>query len=167
MGLCACQSNCVTPTWDCVVGTCVDPGTANGTYSSLAVCQSNCITPSWDCNGQGNCSDPGTGNGQYSSLISCETECSYVSVYEIGLTNFKIYPNPSRDVFNVEFTSETKQSIEVRVVTLVGQIIFTENLEDFEGEYTHSFNLSEYSKGIYLLELDFDNGVVNKKLMLQ
>ena len=64
-------------------------------------------------------------------------------------------------------TSETKQSIEVRIVNLVGQIIFTENLEDFEGEYTHSFNLSEYSKGIYLLELDFDDGVVNKKLMLQ
>ena len=35
------------------------------------------------------------------------------------------------------------------------------------GYYSHSFNLSEYSKGIYLLELDTDNGMVNKKLILQ
>ncbi len=84
-----------------------------------------------------------------------------------SINNLEIYPNPSRDVFNVEFTSETKQTIEVRLVNLVGEIIFTENLVDFEGEYTHSFNLSEYSKGIYLLELDTDNGIVNKKLILQ
>jgi len=50
---------------------------------------------------------------------------------------------------------------------IVGEIIFTENLVDFEGEYTHSFNLEQYSKGIYLLELDTDNGIVNKKLILQ
>ena len=83
------------------------------------------------------------------------------------ISSLDVYPNPSRDVFNVEFTSESKQSIEVRVVNLVGEIIFTENLKDFEGEYSHSFNLSEYSKGIYLLELDTDNGIVNKKLILQ
>ena len=42
-----------------------------------------------------------------------------------------------------------------------------ETLENFEGEYTKSFNLSEYSKGVYLLELDTDLGIVNKKLILQ
>jgi len=83
------------------------------------------------------------------------------------ITDLNIYPNPSRDVFNVSFISETKQSIDVRVVNLVGEIIFVENLIDFEGEYSHSFNLSEYSKGIYLLELDTDNGIINKKLILQ
>ena len=78
-----------------------------------------------------------------------------------------IYPNPSRDVFNVNFISNEQQTIKVRVLNLVGEIIFTEDLENFEGEYTHSFNLSEYSKGVYLLELDTDNGIVNKKLILQ
>ena len=67
----------------------------------------------------------------------------------------------------MSFTSQSKQSIEVRVVNLIGEVIFTENLENFEGEYSHSFNLSEYSKGVYLLELDTDNGIVNKKLILQ
>jgi len=86
---------------------------------------------------------------------------------ESTIQDLSIYPNPSRDVFNVEFVSENKQTIEVRIVNLVGEVIFTEHLIDFEGEYTHQFNLSEYSKGIYLLELDTDNGIVNKKLILQ
>ena len=83
------------------------------------------------------------------------------------INNLDIYPNPSRDVFNVSFTSDYKQSLEIRVVNLVGEIIFTENLDNFIGEYTYSFNLEEYSKGVYLLELDTDNGTVNKKLILQ
>ena len=75
-------------------------------------------------------------------------------------------------VFGLQFSPSlgkgfTRLSIDIRVVNLVGEIIFTENLENFEGEYSHSFNLSEYSKGIYLLELDTDNGIVNKKLILQ
>ena len=85
----------------------------------------------------------------------------------VSINNLEIYPNPSRDIFNLSFTSQSKQSIEVRVMNLIGEVIFTENLENFEGEYSHSFNLSEYSKGVYLLELDTDNGIVNKKLILQ
>ena len=154
--------------WDCDgQGNCSDPGTGNGQYNNLSQCQSSCIVPSWDCDAQGNCYDPGTGLGIYSSVSACETECVNVSVYEIGLTNFKIYPNPFKDLFNIEFTSKIKQNIEIKVVNLVGEIVFKENLENFDGEYTHSFNLSEYSKGIYLLELDTDNGMVNKKLILQ
>jgi len=96
------------------------------------------------------------------------TQPTSIRVDELSnINSLEVYPNPSRDVFNVEFFSETKQTIEVRVLNLVGEIIFTENLENFAGEYTHSFNLSEYSKGIYLLELDTDNGIVNKKLILQ
>ena len=83
------------------------------------------------------------------------------------ISSLDVYPNPSRDVFNLEFISESKQSIEVRLLNLVGEIIFTENLDEFQGKYTHSFYLENYSKGIYLLELDTDNGIVNKKLILQ
>ena len=32
---------------------------------------------------------------------------------------------------------------------------------------TKHINLIEYSKGIYILELDSDNGLVNKKIVLQ
>ena len=35
------QISTVIPSWDCVNGACIDPGTGNGQYSSLAACQAN------------------------------------------------------------------------------------------------------------------------------
>ena len=75
-----------------------------------------------------------------------------------AINNLDVYPNPSRDIFNVTFESEVKQNIELRVVNLLGEILFKENLEEFEGKYSTSFSLIEYSKGIYMLELDSKMG---------
>jgi hypothetical protein len=36
----------VAVTYDCVNGSCIDPGTGNGTYASLTACQSNCVSSS-------------------------------------------------------------------------------------------------------------------------
>ena len=83
------------------------------------------------------------------------------------IANLDVYPNPSRDVFNVTFTSEDVQDLEVRVVNIVGEIVYTENLQQFVGEYTKSIDLATYTKGVYFLEITTDNGVVNKKLILQ
>ena len=67
--------------------------------------------------------------------------------------NLDVYPNPSRDVFNVAFTSEDVQDLEVRVINVVGEVVYTEDLQQFVGEYTKSIDLANYTKGIYFLEI--------------
>jgi len=84
-----------------------------------------------------------------------------------AINNLDVYPNPSRDIFNVSFTSEDVQDLEVRVINIVGEVIYTENLQQFVGEYTKSIDLDTYTKGVYFLEITTNNGVVNKKLILQ
>ncbi|MDB4126938.1 T9SS type A sorting domain-containing protein, partial [Flavobacteriales bacterium] len=69
--------------------------------------------------------------------------------------------------FNVSFISEYVQNLEVRVLNIVGAVIYTENLEQFIGEYTKAIELATYTKGVYFLEITTNNGVVNKKLILQ
>ncbi len=34
----------VTPTWECIAGSCVDPGTGNGAYTLLSACTDECST---------------------------------------------------------------------------------------------------------------------------
>jgi len=97
---------------------------------------------------------------QPGTLIRIESENS-------AINNLEIYPNPSRDVFNVSFISEEIQSLEVRVVNLLGEVIFTESKQEFIGEYSKQFDLATFPKGIYMLEIETQNGVVNKKLILQ
>jgi hypothetical protein len=85
----------------------------------------------------------------------------------ISIANLDVYPNPSRDVFNVAFTSEDVQDLEVRVINVVGEVVYTESLQQFVGEYTKLIDLAENTKGVYFLEITTNTGVVNKKLMLQ
>ena len=82
------------------------------------------------------------------------------------INNLDVYPNPSRDVFNVNFTSEDVQDLEVRVINVVGEVVYTENLEQFVGQYTKAIDLATYTKGIYFLEITTNDGVVNKKLIV-
>ena len=84
-----------------------------------------------------------------------------------SIVNLAVYPNPSRDVFNVSFTSEEVQDLKVRVLNIVGEEIIEEELQQFVGEYTKQIDLDTYSKGIYFLEIETTTGIINKKLVLQ
>ena len=162
-----CQSSCVVPSWDCDgQGNCYDPGTGNGQYNNLAACQFNCIALSWDCE-DGTCYDPGNGQGFFNNLSDCQYNCTNVSIDEFDLIAFKIYPNPSRDVFYITFTSEVVKDLRVVVRNVIGKELIVEDLIQFVGEYTKQINLKDNVKGIYLLEIKTDEGVINKKLILQ
>ena len=71
------QQNCATcPTYNCVEGTCVDPGDGSGTYDTLVACEAACAPPvSYNCV-EGTCTDPGDGTGTYATLVACEAACS-------------------------------------------------------------------------------------------
>jgi len=84
-----------------------------------------------------------------------------------SITHLDVYPNPSRDVFNISFTSEKIQNLKVRILNVIGEELISDDLQQFVGEYVKSINLNKYTKGIYFLEIETDNGVINKKLILQ
>ena len=43
-----------------------------------------------------------------------------------------------------------KQDLDVRVINVVGEAVYTENLEEFIGEYTKQIDLANYTKGLLL-----------------
>tara|TARA_B110000238_G_C16141407_1_gene446478 strand:- start:7417 stop:7716 length:300 start_codon:yes stop_codon:yes gene_type:complete len=83
------------------------------------------------------------------------------------INNLNIYPNPSSDIFNISFISEDIQSLRIKVLNLLGEVIYTQDLEQFIGEYTKQIDLSNNSKGVYFLEITINNAIVNKKLIIQ
>ena len=84
-----------------------------------------------------------------------------------AITNLDIYPNPSRDLFSISFTSEYVQDLKVRILNVIGEELMADDLQQFVGEYTKQINLKANAKGIYFLEIETNDGVVNKKLILQ
>jgi len=84
-----------------------------------------------------------------------------------AIANLSIYPNPSRDIFNITFTSKEIQNLKVKILNVIGEELINENLEQFIGEYTKQINLSDNAMGIYFLEIETNDGVINKKLILR
>jgi hypothetical protein len=83
------------------------------------------------------------------------------------VTQLDVYPNPSRDIFNVTFASEEVQNINIKVVNVIGETIYTEQLKEFTGQYTKVIDLTTEAKGIYTLQITTESGGVNKKIVLQ
>ena len=119
-----------------------------------------------------------TTNGVYWLLVKdangCISDTSFISVDWLPtsinnyiLENLKIYPNPSRNIFNISFNTNNIQNIQIRIINILGEIIIKEDLEMFEGEYNRSVNLNKNVKGIYFLEIETNKGIINKKLILQ
>ena len=105
--------------------------------------------------------------GLYSSLLACQNVCSAVNVSELGLEKFKIYPNPTSSIFNIEFSVHLVNDVSIRIFNIIGENIFYDNADLFSGKYFKQYDLSSYSKGVYHIEIRTDNGIINKKLILQ
>jgi len=55
----------------------------------------------------------------------------------------------------------------VRILNIIGEELVSKKLEQFIGEYTKQIDLTNNTKGIYFLEIENNEGVINKKLILQ
>ena len=67
---------------------------------------------------------------------------------------------------NCEYV-DIEQTVRIKIFNLMGSEIYKEEKENFIGEYIKQINLEKYNKGVYLLEIYTQNGIVNKKLILQ
>jgi hypothetical protein len=76
-----------------------------------------------------------------------------------------IYPNPNLGEFNI--TLNQLQNVAIKVTDVLGQIIYTEYYGNISGSITRPINLSGASKGIYLLQVISNSGVINKKVIVQ
>ena len=81
------------------------------------------------------------------------------------LSNISIYPNPSSGMFTIEFKRVTEKNSNISIVNSIGNIVFSEEL--IIGESSKNIDLSEFSKGIYLIELQTELGFYKKKIILQ
>ena len=75
----------------------------------------------------------------------------------------KISPNPSKDVFNIDFGGLNVDKSVVRVYDAQGKMVFiTENTNDLI-----SISLDKFANGLYFLEIETSKGRVSKRLAKQ
>ncbi|MCX7743944.1 MAG: T9SS type A sorting domain-containing protein [Flavobacteriales bacterium] len=79
----------------------------------------------------------------------------------------KVYPNPSSDVAILNFSISKPESITINIFNLSGSLVYQKQLTNSVGDITHIIHISELSSGTYILQLQTENGIINKKLIKQ
>jgi hypothetical protein len=100
---------------------------------------------------------------------TAEWEIGNTSVEEqvTGFDQLNIYPNPAQNQLNISFNAENNQSLQVRLMSSAGTLVYTENASNILGYYVNTIDLSDFSKGVYFLSLKNDNGTINKKVVVK
>ena len=98
-------------------------------------------------------------------------EISYspmVGTEEISVFNdLNVYPNPASQRLNIGFTITDPQNVQVEILSLQGEPVFTDKLNYFKGQYLNTIDVSTFARGIYMLRLKSDKGTSVKKVVVQ
>lgn len=77
----------------------------------------------------------------------------------------KVYPNPVKDIVNIELPQITSKAIKVELLNSQGQIQYTQLLYSANGVIF--LDLSTYARGLYFLSITIDGKSSYSKLILQ
>ncbi|MDX1942250.1 MAG: TonB family protein [Saprospiraceae bacterium] len=84
----------------------------------------------------------------------------------LQLESFKVSPNPTNGSLNLYFKGEKKPT-DVTIFDMSGKGIFSFQLKNFNGEYSDTFDLSEFNKGVLILQIRQGEKVFSEKIVLQ
>ncbi len=79
----------------------------------------------------------------------------------------KVYPNPVSNTLSLQLSNFPGDDLLIRMVSITGEVVFSEHLSILPKEYLTTEDMSPYSKGFYLLQLISDQEIVNYKIILQ
>jgi hypothetical protein len=83
------------------------------------------------------------------------------------VSGLDVYPNPTHGTFNIYFSSEKTQILSVRLLSVIGEEVFSEELKEYSGKYTKTVDINGLSKGIYFLEISTKSGGIYHKILFQ
>ncbi|HXC03769.1 MAG TPA: T9SS type A sorting domain-containing protein, partial [Bacteroidia bacterium] len=83
------------------------------------------------------------------------------------LNSLNIFPNPSNGIFNLKLDLSQRQHIQIKVYTVMGQLISAESLGMVVGPVSKQLNLSNCSRGVYFVQVQSDAGMVTRRVVVQ
>ena len=84
-----------------------------------------------------------------------------------NLSGMKMYPNPAENVVNITFSAENAEEGVVSVMNLMGQTVYTSNLEVNEGYNFITLPVKQLTSGVYMVTLQTNTGISTQKLIVK
>ena len=102
----------------------------------------------------------------------CASDTAFFNYSIVSITNeientIRIFPNPSFGAVNIFFKVSSAEELNVRILNVVGKEINIDFLSQYAGDYSRRINLNGNAKGVYFLQIETADGVINRKFILQ
>lgn len=83
------------------------------------------------------------------------------------VTDFNVYPNPVKELLNIELNLVKNATLELFVTDIAGRVVAQiANNENQVGKQKFQWNVSGLQNGIYLLNIKSDNNIQVKKVLI-
>ena len=79
---------------------------------------------------------------------------------EAFASSILLFPNPSTNGFiNLSMKAEDRADLQINVVNMLGQVVYTENRNQFVGTYNEKIDLSNLATGVYSIQIRLGDGI--------
>lgn len=78
-----------------------------------------------------------------------------------------VYPNPTKSDLNIALPLSKGTALILRLFDAKGQKVYEQQYPKLSGEFRQVISLKNKPKGVYLLQLILDNGVVTKRMVVE
>jgi len=89
-----------------------------------------------------------------------------VGIEDMAVSNLSVYPNPTKDIIQININANTVQNAQINISNIIGQNIYTKNTQLASGTNNLYIDLSAYNNGIYIVKVITKNNSLSKKVIL-
>lgn len=99
--------------------------------------------------------------------VPCNAEVLGIADAQKNNDQMQITPNPNNGNFVVNYTSAKNQKVSVKLIDMLGQVVYTNELKVISGINPIEISVQNLKKGIYLFEYVTEKGKQTEKLVIE
>jgi hypothetical protein len=85
----------------------------------------------------------------------------------VFMNSFSIFPNPNNGHFQLKLNPFLKGNVSYSITDINGKLLYRESINEIYGQSLVDVNASYLSKGLYLVNLTFDNNTYTKRVSIE
>jgi sugar lactone lactonase YvrE len=105
-------------------------------------------------------------NNRIRKIVPACGDCAGIEQYSNNTILLSAYPNPASTVLNISFSKNIESSNTIKLIDVTGQTVYSKTLNKNLGA-NEAIDISDLSKGIYMLIVADNNNTAYKKIIVE
>jgi len=92
-------------------------------------------------------------------------QCVSTNLKEIE-AKLKIYPNPAKDLINIELDDFAQDNLDLEIIDITGRIVLKESLKMTNKKHLKTIDSSQFPAGLYFINIKGEGYFINNKIIV-